>query len=81
MSSEEPDTNTPELADSAVLFSGYKSFYNSHAFSDFTVVCGERRWKVHKLVVSANSKYIHKACAGEFRASSSKCHCSQSRWH
>jgi hypothetical protein len=30
--------------------------------SDLTLVCGEKRWKVHKCIMSASSDYFHRVC-------------------
>ncbi|OQO00436.1 hypothetical protein B0A48_13785 [Cryoendolithus antarcticus] len=41
-------------------------------FSDFSIVCGEREWKVHKAIISHQSEYFKAACSGGFDEASSK---------
>jgi len=35
-------------------------------YSDVTVVCGERRWRVHKLVLCPQVSVFDKACDGDW---------------
>ena len=35
--------------------------------SDLTIICGEREWKVHKLVLCLNSDVFKKMLQGEFK--------------
>ena len=37
--------------------------------SDLTIICGEREWKVHKLVLCLNSDVFKKMLQGEFKVS------------
>ena len=50
-------------------FGGFRTFYGSDDFSDLTVVCGTRKWRVHKLVVSANCSFFRKTCASGSKVS------------
>lgn len=52
---------------SSAYSGGYQAFYNSPTFSNFTVACGERYWRIHKLVLSANSEYFTRSCSGHFK--------------
>lgn len=37
--------------------------------SDLTIICGEREWKVHKLVLCLNSDVFKKMLQGDFKVS------------
>nr|OQO26457.1 hypothetical protein B0A51_06838 [Rachicladosporium sp. CCFEE 5018] len=45
---------------------GCASLLESGEFSDFTIVCGERIWKVHEAIISRQSKYFKSACSNAF---------------
>ncbi|KAI9708215.1 MAG: hypothetical protein M1820_004169 [Bogoriella megaspora] len=40
--------------------------FDCNDLSDFTVTCSGRKWRVHKLVLCAQSSYFQKLCTGEF---------------
>lgn len=40
--------------------------YETRYFSDLTIVCGDREWKMHRSVVCFQSEFFMKACTGEF---------------
>jgi BTB/POZ domain len=42
-------------------------FLHSGDFTDFTIICGTYRFKVHKLVLCAESKFFRKMCTGPFK--------------
>ena len=41
--------------------------YDSGSYSDLTIQCGTRTWKVHRLLVYAASNYFFKAGEGDFK--------------
>ena len=41
----------------------------SGKYSDLTLKCGSRNWKVHKSVLCIQSDFFAKACDGNFKAS------------
>ena len=41
-----------------------QSYLNDGRFSDFTIVCEDKEFKVHRCFISAHSKYFEKACGG-----------------
>lgn len=41
--------------------------YDSGSYSDLTIQCGTRVWKVHRLIVYAASNYFFKAGEGDFK--------------
>ena len=41
----------------------------TESLTDFTVVCGERSWKVHQAVLGMHSEVMLKACEGELKVS------------
>lgn len=36
-------------------------------FSDFTIVCGAKEYKVHRVIISSHSKYFARCCSGDFQ--------------
>lgn len=52
-----PDDSSLEDADLRLLESGN--------FADATIVCGDRTWKVHKLILSSRSKWFSTAFHNE----------------
>lgn len=44
-----------------------RSVFAHSRYSDFTIRCGARSWKVHKVIISSVSEYFEKACSGEFK--------------
>lgn len=46
-----------------------QGYLNDGRFSDFTIVCGDKEFKVHRCFISAHSKYFEKACDGMFQVS------------
>jgi len=45
----------------------FRAFYESGKYSDLTVVCGTRSWKLHKIILCSRSDFFAKACDGQFR--------------
>ncbi|KJX92609.1 hypothetical protein TI39_contig5839g00029 [Zymoseptoria brevis] len=45
----------------------FAAFHNNDALSDFTISCGQSRWKVHKFVLSVHSRVLASACSGNFK--------------
>ncbi|KAK5113000.1 hypothetical protein LTR85_011022 [Meristemomyces frigidus] len=41
--------------------------YASGDYSDLTIICNGREWKVHKFQLCAQSDFFHKACSGRFK--------------
>ncbi|SMY24761.1 unnamed protein product [Zymoseptoria tritici ST99CH_1A5] len=54
----------------AGLCDQFPSYHNSDLFSDFTIKCGEIKWKVHKFVLAVHSDVLKKCCHGTFKESS-----------
>ncbi|KXT07977.1 hypothetical protein AC579_6916 [Pseudocercospora musae] len=42
------------------------AYYGNERFSDFTIICGEKKYKVHRCFISAHSKYFERACLSSF---------------
>lgn len=40
-------------------------------FSDFVISCKGREWRVHRLILPANSTFFEKLCCGTFKVRSS----------
>lgn len=40
-------------------------------YSDLTITCGEKEFKVHRAVICPRSNYFDAACKGEFKVRSS----------
>ena len=43
-----------------------ESLWNSQMYSDLTIRCGSKEYKVHRSVVCPRSAFFAKACNGEF---------------
>ena len=50
---------------------------NSSELADFTIVCGNREWNVHRLVLALHSDVLKKSCAGSFKVWT--CFCDHAR--
>ena len=61
-----------ETTDAAALFQRCKAFFLTTDLSDLTITCGDRKWKVYKLAMSANSTFFKKACTGESKVRNSR---------
>jgi hypothetical protein len=44
-------------------------YYKDERFSDFTIACEGREFKVHRCFIAAHSKFFDKACSGMFTES------------
>ena len=62
---------TMQDSNAVELFKGFNTLYTTNDFSDLTIVCRTRKWKVHKVVMSANCTFFRKACTGGFKVSDS----------
>lgn len=40
---------------------------NAPTLSDFTIVCGNRSWEVHRVILHLHSSVLGKACGGTFQ--------------
>ncbi|KAK5134178.1 hypothetical protein LTR08_006838 [Meristemomyces frigidus] len=49
------------------LAQGLKNIFMDEKYSDLSISCGERAWKVHKLVLCTQSSFFSTACEGEFK--------------
>ncbi|KAK4549102.1 hypothetical protein LTR36_007558 [Oleoguttula mirabilis] len=57
-------TGTPVPTPS--LSQATQKLFTSGKYSDITVVCGKRKWKLHKSILCTQSDYFAKACDGSF---------------
>ena len=48
---------------------GAKDYLNNDKFSDFTIVCQGKEFKVHRCFISVHSKYFERCCDGMFEVS------------
>lgn len=48
--------------------------YDSGDYSDLTIQCGSRTWKVHRLIIYSASTFFLKAGEGEFKVRGSLIH-------
>lgn len=53
----------------ALLTRNIDSAFASAKYSDFTIHCGDRAWKVHKLIICSQSEYFQRLCDGAFEVS------------
>ncbi|KAK5128614.1 hypothetical protein LTR08_004043 [Meristemomyces frigidus] len=51
---------------SAMLPKGMQGLLETGNFSDLTVICGERTWKLHKAVICPQSSFFMKAFLGDY---------------
>ncbi|KAK5170364.1 uncharacterized protein LTR77_004951 [Saxophila tyrrhenica] len=61
------DTGAGESNVTKQMTKGLQNVWANARYSDFTIGCGERKWKAHKVVVCSQSDFFHKACDGEFK--------------
>lgn len=47
----------------------FSTLLASGKYSDLTLTCGTRHWKVHKSVLCLQSDFFAKACDGNFKVS------------
>lgn len=50
----------------------FSALLGSGKYSDLTLTCGSRSWKVHKGVLCLQSDFFAKACDGDFRVSKAR---------
>jgi hypothetical protein len=50
----------------------FSALLGSGKYSDLTLTCGSRSWKVHKGVICLQSDFFAKACDGDFRVSNAR---------
>ncbi|KAI7332536.1 hypothetical protein KC315_g4609 [Hortaea werneckii] len=48
------------------MMRGLHNVFTQGEYSDLAITCGERTWKVHRLVLCTQSDYFRKACNGPF---------------
>jgi len=64
---------TTASAETAVRFrKAARGYLNHDVFSDFTIICQGKCFKVHRCFISAHSRYFAKCCVGEFREASKR---------
>ncbi|KAI0147150.1 hypothetical protein GGR57DRAFT_515983 [Xylariaceae sp. FL1272] len=51
---------------------GDKELFKTGAFSDVTVVCGTREWKLHQAILATRSEWFKKALSGGFQEARTK---------
>ncbi|KAK3659700.1 hypothetical protein LTR56_001063 [Elasticomyces elasticus] len=51
------------------LTDAVKNLWKDNKHADITVICAERSWRVHKVILCAQSPFFAKACDGDFKAS------------
>ncbi|KAF7188247.1 hypothetical protein HII31_10532 [Pseudocercospora fuligena] len=44
--------------------------YGDEEFADFTIICGSKAYRVHRIIICAKSKYFKRACSGAFTEAS-----------
>ena len=50
------------------LTSHMRRSHDSEApFADFIMHCGERKWHIHRVVITAESKFFEKVCTSDFK--------------
>ena len=69
MAQASPTGNQADLAATTNQMSLLSGLLGSGKYSDLTLTCGSRSWKVHKSVLCLQSDFFAKACDGDFRVS------------
>ncbi|MCJ1438124.1 hypothetical protein MMC27_007511 [Xylographa pallens] len=59
--------NTAETQDTEPSHDGLHKLLNNSDYSDFTVKCGTKTWRIHRAIVCSRSKYFKRACDGDFK--------------
>ncbi|KAK5740480.1 hypothetical protein LTR17_004517 [Elasticomyces elasticus] len=62
----EPQYIQPPLTN---LTDAVKNLWAHKKHADLTVICAERSWRVHKIILCAQFAFFAKACDGDFQAS------------
>ncbi|MCJ1388001.1 hypothetical protein MMC18_000845 [Xylographa bjoerkii] len=59
--------NTAQTQDTESPHDGLHKLLNNSDYSDFTVECGTKTWRIHRAIVCSRSKYFKKVCDGDFK--------------
>ncbi|MCJ1382100.1 hypothetical protein MMC17_005212 [Xylographa soralifera] len=59
--------NTGQTQDTESSHDGLHKLLNNSDYSDFTVECGTKTWRIHRAIVCSRSKYFKKVCDGDFK--------------
>ncbi|GES66819.1 BTB/POZ domain protein [Aspergillus terreus] len=65
-------TKSPSNCPAAKLGRIARGFHLPDRYSDLTIVCGDREFPAHRLVVCPQSEYFARACDGKFKESSGR---------
>lgn len=57
------------MADDATKVAFSEKLAQINNFTDFTLLCNGREWRVNRNVLSAHSRVFHKALTGSFKVS------------
>ncbi|KXS97761.1 hypothetical protein AC578_3189 [Pseudocercospora eumusae] len=49
------------------LYQSVAKLHGDTRYADLTIRCGERHWKMHKVIVCSRCKFFEKACDGRFK--------------
>ncbi|MCJ1398716.1 hypothetical protein MMC11_001917 [Xylographa trunciseda] len=58
---------TAQTQDTEPSHDGLHKLLNNSDYSDFTVKCGAKTWRIHRAIVCSRSKYFKKVCDGDFK--------------
>ncbi|KAI5365919.1 Putative BTB/POZ domain-containing protein [Septoria linicola] len=59
--------------ESKLAFGGNVSkLYGDKELADFVIICGERRWDVHRVILTLHSDVLSKSCSGNFKEARTK---------
>ncbi|KAK3676934.1 hypothetical protein LTR78_003139 [Recurvomyces mirabilis] len=54
-------------ASEAAILDGIAQAYKDKEYADLEIICADKTWKAHKLVLCKQSDFFKKACSGDFK--------------
>lgn len=64
--SREDRNRTPLPTTMDIFKAAIATYLEDAQLSDFTIVCGDTEYNVHRVIISAHSKYFARCCSGDF---------------
>ncbi|OQO01476.1 hypothetical protein B0A48_13031 [Cryoendolithus antarcticus] len=68
------DASRKDEAATHPILIGVKSLFGNERYSDYTMECEGRKWRIHKAIICPQSEVLAKACDGDFREGIAQCY-------